>query len=337
MPSTADEASSSSPLPAPVHRPPVSGYPVGAGFPAACELDDPELRPERPWLDHRRPLDTADPASQSVCPDDRVDRPRPRPAQSREALGVGDVAPGAYTPAHPVVDQRHHPLRARGPKLPGVPDDQPGEVGVERRGGGVGFRMGAGQPDEAHVARLDGYHGRRRQTGLRAVGAQERVARLGRLRAQVLNAPVELVVADGAHVYAEVCGRLEAARSARKDRERPRRREVTRVRPHGGPLLSKPVERPCESFAARQGAVGRRRGQVRAAEVVGDDDPYWRNLAHQFPSPDFVGYDASVRERPMIPHAGLRRRCTRTVYKGSSSPYVGESPSGVSWWRRQRT
>src|SRR5215207_7709241 len=97
VPSTADEASSSSPLPAPVHRPPVSGYPVGAGFPAACELDDPELRPERPWLDHRRPLDTADPASQGASPDDRVDRPRPRPAQSREALGVGDVAPGAYT------------------------------------------------------------------------------------------------------------------------------------------------------------------------------------------------------------------------------------------------
>jgi hypothetical protein len=68
----------------------------------------------------------------------------------------------------------------------------------------------------------------------------------------VLHAPVELVVADGAHVYAEVCGRLEAARSARKDRERPRRREVARVRPHGGPLLSKPADRPYESFTTWQ-------------------------------------------------------------------------------------
>ena len=88
----------------------------------------------------------------------------------------------------------------------------------------------SGQADEAHGAggRLDDR--RRRQADLGGVGAQQRETGLRRIRAQVLYAPGELVVADGTHVYAEVRDHLKASRPAREGSERPWGREIARVR-----------------------------------------------------------------------------------------------------------
>jgi hypothetical protein len=111
------------------------------------------------------------------------------------------VAPRPEAPIHTVVQERHHPLRARGPEFIGVPDRHASEVRVEARGGDVDFRIGAGQPDEAHNAPFSLDDGRRGQSDLGGVGAQQREARLRCVRAQVLHPPFELVVANHAHVY----------------------------------------------------------------------------------------------------------------------------------------
>src|SRR5688500_38845 len=101
------------------------------------------------------------------------------------------------------------------------------------------------------------------------VGTQERVTRLGRVRTQVLDSPLELVVADHANVYVEVG----------------RSREVASVRKDGRPYLAEPVHSPPQPLAARKRTVGRRQRYLGATEVVGGDDPYCRDLAHQFTLP----------------------------------------------------
>jgi hypothetical protein len=83
-----------------------------------------------------------------------------------------------------------------------VPFGHAGEVRVETWCGDVDLRIGAGQTDEAHNAPFSLDEGRRGQSDLGGVGAQEREARLRRVRAQVLHPPFELVVANHAHVYA---------------------------------------------------------------------------------------------------------------------------------------
>ncbi len=112
------------------------------------------------------------------------------------------VAPRPEAPIDSVVQERHHPLRARGPEFLGVLHGHAGEVGVEIGGGDVDLRIGAGQPDEAHNGPFSLDERRRGQLDLGGVGAQEREACLWCVHEQVLHTPLELVVANHAHVYA---------------------------------------------------------------------------------------------------------------------------------------
>ena len=54
--------------------------------------------------------------------------------------------------------------------------------------------------------------------------------------AQVLHPPLELVVADRADVYAEICRRRKARLATREGGERAGRREIARARPDDGSL-----------------------------------------------------------------------------------------------------
>jgi hypothetical protein len=97
----------------------------------------------------------------------------------------------------------------------------------------------------------------------------------------VLDAPVELVVAGRGHVYAQVGRRLEARRAAGEGSESPARREAPRVRPDGRLVILHGLYRALESLPAGEGAVGGRRRRVRAAEIVGGDDPDAAGGAHR--------------------------------------------------------
>ena len=137
--------------------------------------------------DYRCSCHLADPASQSVACKERVHRMRPWPANFREALGMDLVASCPEAPIHPIVQERYHPLRARGPEFLGVPDRYAGEVRVETWCGDVDLRIRAGQSNKAHNAPFSLDESRRGQSDLVDVGAQQREARLRRVRAQVLH------------------------------------------------------------------------------------------------------------------------------------------------------
>jgi hypothetical protein len=69
------------------------------------------------------------------------------------------------------VQERHYPLRTRGPEFLGMPARHAGEVRVEARGGDVDLRVGTCQPDKAHNAPFSLDDCRRGQSDLGGVGA----------------------------------------------------------------------------------------------------------------------------------------------------------------------
>jgi hypothetical protein len=75
----------------------------------------------------------------------------------------------------------------------------------------------------------------------------------------VLDAPLELVVADYANVYAQVGHSRKASLAAGERSERAGRREGARVSPDGRAFVTEPVHRPPQPLAARQRTVGYRR------------------------------------------------------------------------------
>src|SRR5215211_6878909 len=97
----------------------------------------------------------------------------------------------------------------------------------------------------------------------------------------MLHTPLELVVANHAYVYAEICRRREARLATRERGERPRCREIARVRPDDGPLLPERVDRIPQTLSAWQRTVGGRRGRVGATEVVGGDYPQSCVITHR--------------------------------------------------------